>query len=287
MGPKTILLTGANRGIGLEFARQYSAAPGVRLYACCRSPADATELNELAAGSGGQVTVHALDQTNGASVDALASSMAGVSIDVLINNAAMNPDPSGQQFDGDINYEDWAATMDTNVFVRPPAFASSGLRADPPCRSPGCDAGDEGADADAAGLGAEEAHLHRQPRRLCHLPVDRGRTQGADHIQILQGKLTIAGIWVAFFSRCQRYRYRQAALNMVAKLIDVELAEKGLLSLIIHPGHVVTDMGGDNAPLTAPESVEGMVRCIEYLEPAKDGDANARFIWYDGRSLAW
>ena len=38
---------------------------------------------------------------------------------------------------------------------------------------------------------------------------------------------------------------------MVAKLIDVELAEEGLLSLIIHPGHVVTDMGGDNAPLTA------------------------------------
>ena len=83
------------------------------------------------------------------------------------------------------------------------------------------------------------------------------------------------------------YRSSKAALNMVAKLIDVELAEEGLLSLIIHPGHVVTDMGGDNAPLTAPESVEGMVRCIEYLQPAKDGDANARFIWYDGRSLAW
>ena len=37
----------------------------------------------------------------------------------------------------------------------------------------------------------------------------------------------------------------------------------------------------------AEDGVEGMVRCIEYLEPAKDGDANARFFWYDGRSLAW
>ena len=41
------------------------------------------------------------------------------------------------------------------------------------------------------------------------------------------------------------------------------------------------------APLTPEQSVSGMVRCIEFLEPALDGDANARFVWYDGRSISW
>jgi NAD(P)-dependent dehydrogenase (short-subunit alcohol dehydrogenase family) len=50
---------------------------------------------------------------------------------------------------------------------------------------------------------------------------------------------------------------------MVAKLLDVELADQGVLSLLIHPGHVQTDMGGDAAPLTPETSVKEMVRCIE------------------------
>ena len=44
VAPKTVLLTGANRGLGLEFVRQYSQAAGIRLYACCRTPNAADEL---------------------------------------------------------------------------------------------------------------------------------------------------------------------------------------------------------------------------------------------------
>jgi NAD(P)-dependent dehydrogenase (short-subunit alcohol dehydrogenase family) len=84
------------------------------------------------------------------------------------------------------------------------------------------------------------------------------------------------------------YRSSKAALNMVAKLLDVELAPThGVLSLVIHPGHVVTDMGGEGAPLSALESVRAMVRCIEQLDAPRDGDSNVRFVWYDGRSLCW
>src|SRR5437868_1383591 len=56
----TILITGANRGIGLEFVRQY-AEDGARVLACARVPGDAKELLDLAARSNGQVTVHPLD----------------------------------------------------------------------------------------------------------------------------------------------------------------------------------------------------------------------------------
>ena len=46
-------------------------------------------------------------------------------------------------------------------------------------------------------------------------------------------------------------------------------------------------MGGEAAPLTVEQSVPGMVRTIELLEPALDGDGDARFVWYDGRSVPW
>ena len=43
----TVLLTGANRGLGLEFTRQY-AARGWRVLACCRNPSEATDLQQVA-----------------------------------------------------------------------------------------------------------------------------------------------------------------------------------------------------------------------------------------------
>ena len=46
-------------------------------------------------------------------------------------------------------------------------------------------------------------------------------------------------------------------------------------------------MGGEAAPLTAEQSVSGMVERIELLRPALDGDADVRFVWYDGRSIGW
>ena len=113
--PKTVVLTGANRGLGLEFVRQYLAAEApVRLHACCRSPSSAAELQALAAASGGLVTVHALDVTSDDSVAALAAELAGVAVDVLINNSGVNPDPLRQRFDGELDYSEWAETMNVN-----------------------------------------------------------------------------------------------------------------------------------------------------------------------------
>jgi NAD(P)-dependent dehydrogenase (short-subunit alcohol dehydrogenase family) len=83
----TLLVTGANRGLGLEFVRQY-AADGWRVVACARQPATATELAALAARQPG-VEVHALDVGDAGAIGALAAKLAGTAIDVLLNNAGL------------------------------------------------------------------------------------------------------------------------------------------------------------------------------------------------------
>jgi len=80
----TCLITGANRGIGLEFARQY-AADGWKVIATCRRPAEAEALNALE----GEVEVQPLDVTDFARIEELAKKLGGVPIDLLINNAGI------------------------------------------------------------------------------------------------------------------------------------------------------------------------------------------------------
>ncbi len=80
----TILITGTNRGIGLEFMKQY-AADGTDVIACCREPAKADALKKL----GGKVRVMALDVADPQSVEALKKQLGDAPIDILINNAGV------------------------------------------------------------------------------------------------------------------------------------------------------------------------------------------------------
>jgi NAD(P)-dependent dehydrogenase (short-subunit alcohol dehydrogenase family) len=80
--PPTVLITGANRGIGLEYARQF-AAKGYHVIGTTRDPADAKDLSAVAD------RVEPLDVTDAASVTALAQRLRGVPIDILVNNAGM------------------------------------------------------------------------------------------------------------------------------------------------------------------------------------------------------
>lgn len=86
-----VLVTGANRGIGLEFVRQY-AAEGARVYACCRRPEKADELSAIAQSSNGNVTIHKLDVTSEEDISALGDALDGAPLDVLVNNAGIGGD---------------------------------------------------------------------------------------------------------------------------------------------------------------------------------------------------
>jgi NAD(P)-dependent dehydrogenase (short-subunit alcohol dehydrogenase family) len=81
----TVVVTGANRGLGLAWARKYSER-GWNVIATARRPEEARELRALAQ-QAGRVRVEVLDATDPASVDAFGTRLAGVPVDILINNA--------------------------------------------------------------------------------------------------------------------------------------------------------------------------------------------------------
>jgi len=85
----TVLITGANRGIGLEFVRQLSER-GWNVIATARKPEKATDLQAMA-DANSQIVIEQLDVTDFARIEALAAQYQDQPIDILINNAALTP----------------------------------------------------------------------------------------------------------------------------------------------------------------------------------------------------
>lgn len=114
------LITGANRGIGLELTRQY-LADGWDVIATCRDPRSAAELSQLA-GHSRQLQIEQLDVTNARDINALATRLAGRPLDVLLHNAGIiGPLPVaehiGQQQFGSIDYGVWEQVLRTNLLA--------------------------------------------------------------------------------------------------------------------------------------------------------------------------
>jgi len=105
----TVLITGANRGIGLEFAKQY-AEEGATVIACCRAPEKADALQTMTKTKG--IEVSPLDVTEPKSVEALKAALDGRPIDILINNAGV----SGPRREpkNSIDFAGWVGTFTTN-----------------------------------------------------------------------------------------------------------------------------------------------------------------------------
>ena len=117
---QTIFVTGSNRGIGLEFVRQYAAA-GARVIATCRNPEQADDLQALANASAQTVIVERLDVTDAESIGVLAQKYAGEPVDILINNAGApgprgpNNEKLGDQKFGSLNYDAWLDLVNVNT----------------------------------------------------------------------------------------------------------------------------------------------------------------------------
>lgn len=112
--PATVLITGSNRGIGLEFVRQY-AARGWRVIASTRDPATATELAALAKTNPKLITVEKLDVANAADLAALAAKYKDQPIDVLLNNAGTLGDPGKQSFQ-QLDYATFEEVLRVNTY---------------------------------------------------------------------------------------------------------------------------------------------------------------------------
>jgi NAD(P)-dependent dehydrogenase (short-subunit alcohol dehydrogenase family) len=88
-GQPTLLITGANRGIGLEFVNQY-AAKGWNIIATARNPKAAKELQALAA-ENGRIVIEQLDVTDHTRIEWLADIYKDQPIDILLSNAGLTP----------------------------------------------------------------------------------------------------------------------------------------------------------------------------------------------------
>ncbi len=107
---KTVLITGANRGLGLEFSRQYAQA-GWQVIAACRDPEKAEDLLQLA-NHHTSLRIVTLDVKNHPQCQQLATELQQQTIDVLISNAGMYGD---QHVFGKLDYQTWRDTLETNV----------------------------------------------------------------------------------------------------------------------------------------------------------------------------
>ncbi len=226
-----VLVTGANRGIGLEFVRQY-LADGWRVIACCREPLNASSLIMLAATSGGRLSIRELDVTDFGQIERLAEALGDEAIDILINNAGFYPHGSF----GDTDYEDWALAFRINAM---------------------------------APLKMAESFVAQ---------VGRSRLRKIVTLSSKMGSIADNGSGGSY-----PYRASKVAANMVMKSLAIDLKPLGIAVTTLHPGWVLTDMGGPNALITPEQSVRGMRRVIDELDLEHAG----RFVAYDGQAIPW
>ena len=103
----TIVITGCDTGLGVEFVRQY-AADGHRVFATCLDPATA----EATRGIAGDVVMVGLDITDHAGIEAFVAGLAGAPVDILLSNAGIGrPHPPLGQTD----YANWRRILETNL----------------------------------------------------------------------------------------------------------------------------------------------------------------------------
>ncbi|MGY4501299.1 NAD(P)-dependent dehydrogenase (short-subunit alcohol dehydrogenase family) [Bradyrhizobium sp. GM24.11] len=108
---KTVLITGANRGIGLALARQYAAA-GAEVIACSRNP-EQQALKDIEVNSGGRVRTMQLDVANSSSIASLGRELSAHPIDIVVNNAGvLGPEA---QSASNLDAEGWITTLRINA----------------------------------------------------------------------------------------------------------------------------------------------------------------------------
>lgn len=111
--PHAILITGANRGIGLECVKQY-AQKNWQVLACCRKPEAAKALSELAK-IHSNVSIWPMDVTDESAIKRLAAQLVNQPIDILLNNAGVSLDDENGF--GSVSSDDWQTTLKVNALA--------------------------------------------------------------------------------------------------------------------------------------------------------------------------
>lgn len=227
MNLRSALITGANRGIGLELVRQLSqkSPPLQLILATCRQPEDAKDLHALTIDNP-NIKIIQLDVTKAESirkVKELVESLVGTSgLDLLVNNAGVIAGSFVTSFD-DVTADLLRTGFDVNAIG--PIMVTQALV---PYLKRG-------------------ASTSKTFSMVVNVSSDMGSIK--------------ANTTGGFFA----YRISKTALNMATKNMALALKEDKVMVLSFHPGWVQTDMGGSNAPLTKEECVKGLMNVISSM----------------------
>jgi len=225
------LITGANRGLGLEHVRQLLKREWT-ISAAVRDPNSADELKALDPGDG-RLRILSYDASDLNAATQLKAQVKGP-LDIVFANAGVMG-PKVQEF-GNAASEGFMDTLRVNTL---------------------------------APLALAEAFADQVAESQLKVIALQSSRMGS----------------VADNDSGGRYAYRasKAALNAVGKSLSVDLKDKGVIVMVLHPGWVKTDMGGPNGLLTPSESVSAQLDLIARANPAMSG----RFFHVSGEDLPW
>jgi len=230
---KTILITGANRGLGLEFVRQL-AQDETTIIACCRNPQEADELSAYAEEKK-NIVMEALDVRDDQQISNLVKKLHNQPIDWLINNAGITGDTGVTV--GNVDRDNFLNVINTN------------------CLSP---------------LKISEAFLKNIEQSQDKLIVCISSQMGSI-------KDNVSG-------RSYAYRTGKAALNCAMRSFAIDVENQGVKVMLLHPGWVKTDMGGEDALIDPQTSIAGMLKVIHQH---KDNSHAEVLRSYNGDLLPW
>ena len=231
---RVAVVTGANRGMGLETCRQL-AERGLRVILTSRDTSKGEAAKARLADEGCDVAYHPLDVTDDGSARALAKHIDQTHgrLDVLVNNAGVLVDPEG------------ASLLAADLDVLRMSFETNCLGAVVVCRA------------------------------LVPLMVDGGYGRVVN-VSTGMAQLGTMGTGSA------GYRISKTALNAVTRLLAEELQDTGVKVNAVCPGHVKTDMGGEQASLSVEE---GMDTTVWLATLRSDGPTGGLF--QDCKQIAW
>ncbi|KAH3881233.1 C-factor-like [Dreissena polymorpha] len=249
LSPKIVLITGANRGIGLEFVKQFLLlkSPPKVLFACCRQPDTAKDLKGLATGNP-SVHVLKLDVCDQSSIDNakkfVESKLQGEGLNLLINNAGIIDRTNIYE----ASREEMAKIYETNA-IGPLMVVQSFLP------------------------------LLKQAAR-----ADFSAPMSCNRAAIINISTTLGSISENSSSGYYGYRASKAALNMITTNMSLDLKAEGILATAIHPGWVRTDMGGPDAAIDTVTSVRGVMAVMEKLQGE---EGTGKYYAYSGHQIGW
>lgn len=225
---KNALVTGANKGIGLEFVRQLKDKD-YYVIGCCRNPSIASQLKKLAD------EIIQLDITKDDDINQLTKTLNNKPIDLLVNNAGTSGEPGVTQ--GHIERNNFLNVLNINCIGT--VKISDALL-------PNLQAG--------------------QDKSIIVISSRMGSISDNE-----QG-------------RSYAYRASKAALNCVMRSFAIDVKPMGIHVMLLHPGWVKTDMGGENALVEVQASVAGMLQQAEQYMP----DSHAQELrCFDGGTIGW